>query len=56
MRSVRRWLSPNARQIRCTDVGEIPTRRASSRLDQCVAPSGTSSTGPHHHLLHPGVG
>jgi len=28
---------------RCTLVGEIPTRRASSRLDQCVAPSGTSS-------------
>jgi transposase len=32
-----------ARQIRCTLVGEIPTRLASSRLDQCVAPSGTSS-------------
>ena len=25
------------------DVGEIPTRRASSRFDQCVAPSGVSS-------------
>ena len=29
--------------MRCTLVGEIPTRLASSRLDQCVAPSGTSS-------------
>jgi hypothetical protein len=28
---------------RCTDVGEIPIRLASSRLDQCVAPSGVSS-------------
>jgi hypothetical protein len=41
--SVRHGCSPNARQMRCTLVGEIPTRRASSRLDQCVAPSGTSS-------------
>ena len=41
--SVRQGCSPNARQMRCTLVGEIPTRRASSRLDQCVAPSGISS-------------
>src|SRR5438270_5329646 len=41
--SVRHGCSPNAGQVRCTLVGEIPTRRASSRLDQCVAPSGTSS-------------
>jgi hypothetical protein len=41
--SVRWGWSPNARQMRCTLVGEMPTRRASSRLDQCVAPSGTSS-------------
>jgi hypothetical protein len=41
--SVRHGCSPNARQMRCTLVGEIPTRRASSRFDQCVAPSGTSS-------------
>ena len=41
--SVRHGCSPNARQMRCTLVGEIPTRRANSRLDQCVAPSGTSS-------------
>ena len=41
--SVRQGCSPKARQIRCTLVGEIPTRLASSRLDQCVAPSGTSS-------------
>jgi hypothetical protein len=38
--SVRQCYSPNARQIRCTLVGEIPAPRASSRLDQCVAPSG----------------
>ncbi len=41
--SVRHGCSPNARQMRCTLAGEIPTRLASSRLDQCVAPSGTSS-------------
>ena len=41
--SVRQGCNPNARQIRCTDVGEIPTRRASSRFDQWVAPSGVSS-------------
>jgi hypothetical protein len=41
--SVRQGCSPNARQMRCTLVGEMPTRRASSRFDQCVAPSGTSS-------------
>jgi hypothetical protein len=29
--------------MRCTLVGKIPTGRASSRLDQCVAPSGTCS-------------
>jgi hypothetical protein len=29
--------------MRCTLAGEIPARRASSRLDQCVEPSGTSS-------------
>ena len=29
--------------MRCTPVGEMPTRRAISRLDQCAAPSGTSS-------------
>ena len=40
---MRHGCSPNARQIRCTLDGEIPTRRASSRLDQCAAPSGTSS-------------
>ena len=34
---------PNARQMRCTLVGKIPTRRASFRFDQCVAPSGASS-------------
>ena len=41
--SVRHGCSPNARQMRCTLAGEIPARLASSRLDQCVAPSGTSS-------------
>ena len=41
--STRHGCSPNARQMRCTLVGEIPARRASSRLDQCVAPSGVSS-------------
>ncbi len=41
--SVRQGCSPNARQMRCTLVGEMPTWRASSRLDQCVAPSGVSS-------------
>jgi hypothetical protein len=39
-----RSTGPLVRSIgRCTLVGEIPTRRASSRLDQCMAPSGTSS-------------
>ena len=33
-----------------------PTRRASSRLDQCVAPSGHLFQGPDHHLLHLGIG
>jgi hypothetical protein len=42
--SVRHGCSPNARQMRCTLVGEIPARRASSRVDQCVAPSGVSSS------------
>ena len=42
--SVRHGCSPNARQIRCTLVGEIPTRLASSRFDQCVAPAGTTSS------------
>src|SRR6266542_4102923 len=42
--SARHGCSPNARQMRCTLDGEIPTRLASSRLDQCVAPSGTSSS------------
>jgi hypothetical protein len=41
--SVRHGCSPNARQIRSALVGEIPTRRASSRFDQCVPPSGVSS-------------
>jgi hypothetical protein len=41
--SVRQGWSPNARQMRCTLEGEIPTRLASSRFDQCVAPAGTSS-------------
>src|SRR6266702_3421202 len=41
--SVRHGCSPNARQMRCTLVGEMPTRAASSRFDQCVPPSGTSS-------------
>ena len=41
--SVRQGWSPNARQIRSTLEGEMPARRASSRFDQCVAPSGTSS-------------
>jgi hypothetical protein len=40
---VRQGCSPKDRQIRCTDVGEMPTRRASSCFDQCVAPSGVSS-------------
>ncbi len=35
--------SPKARQIRWIVVGDSPTRLASSRLDQCVAPAGTSS-------------
>lgn len=39
----RQGCSPNSRQIRCTLVGEMPTAWASSRFDQCVAPSGTSS-------------
>jgi hypothetical protein len=53
--SVRQCCSPNARKIRCTLVGEIPAPRASSRLDQCVAPSGgPPASGPH--LLHLGVG
>ncbi|MGW0817368.1 hypothetical protein ACWD00_29780, partial [Streptomyces viridiviolaceus] len=42
--SVRQGCSPKARQIRSTLVGEIPTRRARSRFDQWVAPSGTSSS------------
>jgi hypothetical protein len=41
--STSQGLSPKARQIRWIVVGESPTCRASSRLDQCVAPSGTSS-------------
>jgi hypothetical protein len=40
--SVRQGCSPNARQIRSTLDGEMPVCRASSRFDQCVAPSGTS--------------
>ena len=54
--SVRHGCSPKDRQIRSTLDGEIPTRLASSRLDQCVAPSGVSSRVRHHHLLHLGVG
>src|SRR6266851_2382444 len=42
--SVRQGCSPNARQIRSTLDGEMPARAASSRFDQCVAPSGTSSS------------
>jgi len=34
--SVRHGCSPKDRQMRCTLAGEIPARRASSRLDQCV--------------------
>ena len=41
--SVRQGCRPKARQICCTLVAEMPTLRASSRLDQCVEPSGTSS-------------
>jgi hypothetical protein len=41
--SVRQGCRPNARQIRSTLEGEIPTRFASSRFDQCVAPWGNSS-------------
>ena len=41
--SVRHGWSPNARQICSTLDGEMPARRASSRFDQCVPPSGTSS-------------
>ncbi|SQE00910.1 hypothetical protein FMEAI12_7420002 [Parafrankia sp. Ea1.12] len=41
--STSQGLRPKARQTRCTLLGEIPTRFASSRLDQWVAPSGTSS-------------
>ena len=41
--SVRQGCSPNACQIRSTLAGEMPTRLASSRFDQWVAPSGTSS-------------
>jgi hypothetical protein len=40
--SVRHGWSPNACQIRSTLAGEMPTRLASSRFDQCVAPSGTA--------------
>jgi len=42
--SVRQGCSPNVRQIRSTLDGDMPTRLASSRFDQCVAPSGTSSS------------
>ena len=42
--------------MRCTLVGEIPAHRASSRLDQCVAPLGDLFQGPHHYLLHLGIG
>src|SRR5216684_1657579 len=42
--SVRQGCSPNARQIRSTLDGEMPARAASSRFDQCVAPSGSSSS------------
>ncbi len=31
-------------QIRSTLAGKMPTRLASSRFDQCAAPSGTSSS------------
>ena len=41
--STSQGLSPKARQIRWIVVGESPTCLASSRLDQCVAPSGASS-------------
>ncbi len=42
--STAQGVRPKARQIRCTLVGEIPTRFASARLDQWVVPSGTSSS------------
>jgi hypothetical protein len=41
--SVRHGCRPKARQICCTLVAEMPVLRASSRLDQCVEPSDTSS-------------
>jgi hypothetical protein len=41
--SVRCGLSPNARQIRRTLVGDIPVWRAISRVDQWVASVGVSS-------------
>ncbi|MCW2930556.1 MAG: hypothetical protein JWM19_1518 [Actinomycetia bacterium] len=40
----------------CTLVAEMPTRRASSRLDQCVGALRDLFQGAHHHLLHLGIG
>jgi hypothetical protein len=37
--SVRHGCSPHLRQIRATHTFEMPSRAASSRLDQCVTPS-----------------
>ena len=54
--SVRHGWRPKDRQMRCTLVAEIPTCQASSRFDQCMAPSGVSSKGTHHHFLDLGVG
>jgi hypothetical protein len=41
--SARQGCRPKDRQICCTLVAEMPVLRASSRLDQCAEPSGTSS-------------
>jgi hypothetical protein len=42
--SVSHGFNPNARQIRPTDDGDIPTRLARSRVDHCVASVGVSSS------------
>ncbi len=42
--SVNHGFNPNARQIRPTDDAEIPDFAARSRVDQCVASVGRSSS------------
>ena len=44
LNSPTRWgLSPNARQMACTEAREMPAAAAIDRVDQCVAPAGMDS-------------